>query len=378
MMIKNEIHRLNCERWEFIRNFTKEEYAELGYKRGNTRGWYRCKVCGKLKNIQKSAFKVNKKICDNNCHGFKYAGYVVTEGNCIAATHPHFVKYFVNEDDVYKYSAKSNKKVLMKCIECGYEKHITVGNLTNQGFQCNMCSDGIPYPEKFIGVLLRQAGVEFKTQISLDDGKHKYDFYLPKYNAILETHGVQHYEQSSRGRSLKEEQENDKAKMELALNSGYRYIVIDARNSELEWMKTNIMNSELPILLGFSEDGVDWLHIEEKSRSSLVNEVCEYFANNETTTCKMRNVFGLSVPTIITYLKQGTKLGWCNYKPQEGKKFIREAKPVRGVHKQTGETVTFPSVNEAGRWLGKSQQNIASCCIGKSQSAYGYTWTYVD
>ena len=48
-------------------------------------------------------------------------------------------------------------------------------------------------------------------------------FYLPKYNCIIETHGLQHYEESSMtSRSLQEEIDNDLFKQEMALKNGIK------------------------------------------------------------------------------------------------------------------------------------------------------------
>ena len=49
MEYKNEKHKLNCERWHFIRNFTRDEYISLNYRnKGTTRAWYECKACGRV------------------------------------------------------------------------------------------------------------------------------------------------------------------------------------------------------------------------------------------------------------------------------------------------------------------------------------------
>lgn len=77
----------------------------------------------------------------------------------------------------------------------------------------------------------------------------RYDFYLPDHNIIIETHGEQHYDDkfiSYGGRTLKEEQENDKYKEQIARDNGVKhYIVIGCRYSDNKWIKENILKSDL-------------------------------------------------------------------------------------------------------------------------------------
>ena len=133
-----------------------------------------------------------------------------------------------------------------KCNICGYEDWIKEG-VFKRKLGCNVCGDGISYPEKFIEKVLIQLNVKHERQYKTNWSQNKrYDFYLPDYNAIIEVHGEQHYRYTGRGRSLKEEQENDKFKEELALKNGIKhYIVIDCRKSDSQYIKSNLFNSEL-------------------------------------------------------------------------------------------------------------------------------------
>lgn len=391
MLMLNEKYAKNLENWEFVRNLTKDEYKELGIKtrgdgRYNTRGYYKCRVCGKLKHIQKNHFKDRVMACDNGCHGIKYSNKFVTKENCTATTHPHLVKYFVNECDTYKYSAQSHKKVEMVCPDCGEVKQMIISNLTNHGFSCSSCSDGLSYPEKFMANMLSQLGLEYKTQFTYDNYQHRYDFYLPEYNTIIETHGSQHYnaKKNSRWKTLEEEQENDKYKYDLAVKNGIdHYIIIDSRYSTLDWMQKNIMSSPLPNLLGLAEDDVDWIEVYDKCQNSLVKEVCEYWNSHDTMTGNMQQIFGLSANTIRNYLKIGNELNFCKYDPKkeqyEGvrKAGLANSKKVQIINKETGEIIIFPSASEAGRKLNKSQTTISKRCRENS-IIDNYTWSYID
>ena len=83
------------------------------------------------------------------------------------------------------------------------------------------CGDKVSYDEKFLSSILSQLKVDFATQLSKSTfnwcDKYRYDFYIPSLNMIIETHGIQHYEENKNWTmSLEEEQENDKIKKELA------------------------------------------------------------------------------------------------------------------------------------------------------------------
>ena len=84
----------------------------------------------------------------------------------------------------------------------------------------------------------------------------RYDIYIPSINCIIENHGIQHYNKGFEfigGRTLEEEQENDKYKKCVANKNGVEnYIIIDCRKSTKEWVEQSVMQSYLPILLNFN------------------------------------------------------------------------------------------------------------------------------
>ena len=248
--------------------------------------------------------------------------------NDIATTHPQYVKYFANIEDTYTNMCSSNKKVELKCPECGHVKTMKINNLTRRGFSCDLCSDGISYPEKLTASILTKLNIEFIKQMSYNNGEHRYDFYLPQYNTILETHGIQHYEQSPRGRSLEEEQKNDEYKRELAINNGVlneNYHEVDCRYSTLEWCRPNIekaLSSYVDISILTDED---WKEVDIQAQKSLKIEVCKYWkenkdVNDSLTPQQITDVFGVGTGTIRDYLKWGNTNGFCIYDGEEEKK----------------------------------------------------------
>jgi len=193
-------------------------------------------------------------------------------------------KLLANKEDGYKYTQGSGKRVDFKCPNCGHiVKNKIIRDISLKGFNCPKCGDGISYPEKFMFNTLKQIlNKSFQTQLSKNTfkwcGTYRYDFYIPKLNCIVETQGSQHYKNSTGVyvKTLEEEQENDKNKKELALNNNIiNYIEIDCRYSELDFIKNNIIQSELSQLLKFKEEDIDWLKCHEYACSSLVKIVCD-------------------------------------------------------------------------------------------------------
>lgn len=289
------------------------------YVNNNTKTQVEFGKCGHIADIRPSTYKNGGGcgVCD---------GKQVQQGvNDLTTTHPHLVKYFVNVGDVYTHTHGSNKKVELKCPECGYIKMMSILNLARHAYSCDICSDGISYPEKLMASILTKLNIEFVKQMSYDKGKHKYDFYLPKYNAILETHGLQHYEQQGRGRSLEQEQENDRYKRVLAIENGIlnnNYHEIDCRCSTMEWCKHGIEEVLSRYVDIDSLTDNDWKEADIQAQKSLKIEVCKYWKdskemNGDLTTTQVANVFGVSNITVGNYLKWGSKNDLCNYNDHE-------------------------------------------------------------
>lgn len=289
--------------------------------------------------------------------------------NDLATTHPHYVKYFANIENAYTHTHSSGKRVELKCPNCGYKKQMGINKLTHQGFSCDLCSDGISYPEKIMSSVLTKLNIEFTKQMSYDNGKHKYDFYLPKYNAILETHGMQHYEWQGRGRSLKEEQENDKYKRKLAINNGIleeNYHELDCRYSTLEWCRPNIEKALSKYMDITVLTDNNWKEVDIQSQKSLKIEVCKHWkkhkeVNSELTAMQVAEVFGISVGVVYNYLNWGNANGFCTYNAQAEKEANDRRKSTFAylIKPNGGKWFNKPmSLGELGRQTGISTSAI--------------------
>jgi hypothetical protein len=249
------------------------------------------------------------------------SGHNVMKGvNDISTSHSEIVKYFVDEKEAYSVSHGSEKEINCKCIECGFQRKIMVKDLVRNGFPCTQCSDGISYPTKFIFNLLNQLEVKYSTEYSTEWSLGKrYDFYIQDLNVIIEVHGEQHYINSFKGiggRTLEEEQENDRLKEELAKENGIKeYIIIDCRYSELDWIKNKILKSKLSEL--FYLNKIEWLKCHKFACNTRVKEASDIWNKGINNASEISKIMNLHNGTVRRYLKMGRKLGWNDYDEHE-------------------------------------------------------------
>lgn len=355
----------NLQNWNYIRPLTNDEYCEQGYKKKEGKSWYECKTCQTKVVIDRYFFKKNVRVCDNGCHGVgKNTSQIILGVNDLATTHPHLVKYFVNEADSQTIKACSTVKKEMKCPNCNYRKTIPPVYLTVNGFNCPVCSDGISYPEKFIGNLLKTLKVDFETQKYLSKN-YRYDFYIPSLNMIIETHGIQHYkaQRPKHWKTYDEEHENDINKWLLAqlkLGKNMTYVVLDCRYSNMEWIKNTILTSILTKFFNFNT--INWRKIHIDSESSLVMEVIEYYNNTNKKLKEIAKVFNISDVSVGRYLKKGYLLGLCNYTPTPNSEKYKGKKIV--LIKNGVVEKVFQGVKECAEQLETPQRKISALAKG--------------
>nr|DAP95930.1 MAG TPA: restriction enzyme [Caudoviricetes sp.] len=285
---------------------------------------YRCNICGFDSNdLYRGGKHISELWCTpaqlrrNKMCSCCSSKVVKKDINSIMTTHPHLVKYFADKDDAGKYNYLSNKKVNMKCPYCGEEKYMRIADLYNQGFSCPCCSDGLSIGEKIMYIILEDNEIDFIKEYMFDNAKYKYDFYLNKFNMIIETNGKQHYEETtiSRGtRCFEDEVLNDKNKKDFALsNDVEKYIYIDCRKSDVEYIINSIYNSGIIDLLHIKNIDVDAIRQKLYSHS-IVKNVCDIYSSCDDISIKyLQDMFHMSRCTIRKYLKIGANLGWCDY-----------------------------------------------------------------
>ena len=299
------------------------------YKSSNKKVWLYCQEHN-YHNYDREENKIGYEIV---CYSFyngrrcgycnSFASHKVHWKDSLAYKYPQIAKMIAIKennlifDDCYNISCYSNKKFYFKCLDCeavSKDRKI-ITNIVRRGYSCHICSDGISIPEKFMSNILRQLNINYIYQLAKSDfewcGYFKYDFYLPKYNMIIETHGLQHYEDNTNlKRSLYEEQWNDLFKYKCAKSHVNDYIVTDCRYSTLEWMKENIIK-ELGIYFDLSN--IDWELAWEESQNSLCVKAWELWNNGIHDLNKIGEILDLNSNTIRKYLKTGKEINKCSY-----------------------------------------------------------------
>ena len=258
------------------------------------------------------------------CNGKK----VLIGFNDLWTTHPHIAKMLKNQEDGYRYTAGSNKRLEWECRDCGTTYKKVVSDVVNNGLRCTLCSDGFPIGEKIVYALLKHINVDFEYQKIfdwLDD--RKYDFYLKNYNMIIEVNGIQHYKESRSftHTSLAEIQENDRYKYKMAKeNDIEKYIYIDSSSSNFLTIKENILNSELSHILqlnSLTDD--DWINIAKKSVKSFL-VICTNLWNEGWCVNQIRDELKIRDDTVRRYLMTANCLKMCDYNTSEARSRWRE------------------------------------------------------
>lgn len=122
---------------------------------------------------------------------------------------------------------------LCKC-DCGNEVETASNTLLSNEIKSCGCSS-MSLGEMEIADELTANGVEFISEKSFNDlrsdanGVPRYDFYLPKQNAVIEFQGKQHYEETTffgENNSLEKNKARDRLKREYAISKGMKYIEV--------------------------------------------------------------------------------------------------------------------------------------------------------
>lgn len=249
------------------------------------------------------------------------SGHKILKGfNDIWTTRPDIAKLFLNKEDGYKYAKSSHTKIDFVCPDCGKISKLEINDVYNRGFSCPRCSDGISYPNKFSRAFLDQLPIknyicEYRPNWAKS---YFYDNYF-EYNDksyILEMDGGFHYKDvSSYNKLASDAQAIDKIKMELASQNGVKVIRIDCCNSDCDYIKNNLLLSELSGIFDLSE--IDWDLCNEIAHKSLLKQACNLYKSGITNFQDIANVLRVHRTTAYHYIKTGAKYGWCDYNPKK-------------------------------------------------------------
>lgn len=315
---------------------------------------YKCQECGELGEMKLNPFKYSKNPC-HICSGRK-----VKKGiNDLWTTNPKLASMLENANDGYKVTARSCKKMVFICPECG-DKIIKSPNQIKETHPCIKCSDNKSYGERFVRALLSNLNVDFEVEKVFNWSMLKrYDFYLPQHNTIIEVHGEQHYNgafKSIGGRNLLQEKKNDKEKYGLALSNGIsKYIVIDAQKSEFNYIKNSIENSELFKML--------------RINTSDFNIIPDLIATNDNVEIKKLRDMGFTIDMISKYLNisngkvHEVLMQFDDYnKNSFGSTLESKVILINSLR-------IYNSIGEASKDTGVDYGSIVKCCAGEYKYA---------
>lgn len=283
---------------------------------------YQCLKCLNIDNIIESDL-IRGKGCNVCCPTPRK---VLIGYNDIATTASFMIDWLVDKNDAFKYTYGSANKILFKCKECNNIKLMKICDFYERGICCNKCGDGVSYPNKIAFNLLSQLNLSFESEKYFDwcvFNKYKnkdkqqqgiYDFYFEwngdKY--IIEMDGAFHFKDNALNNLKYEEVKYiDNIKDNLAKEHDIEVIRINCEKSDLEYIKENILNSNLKNIVNLST--INWDLCDKYATSSRIKEVCNIWNSGVDNVSAINKLTKISNPTIVSYLKKGTKLGWGNY-----------------------------------------------------------------
>lgn len=281
--------------------------------------------------------------------------------NDLWTTRPDVAMLLKDTNEGYMNSKSSTKKVEFICPICGVTSLKEIATVSRNGFFCQYCSWEKSFGEKIIRQLLFNLDIDFESEKSFYWSKRKrYDFYLPKYNCIIEVHGAQHYTYTGLSkRSLEEEQLNDNWKMKSAIKNGIlkeNYIIIDARNTSIKSIKKQINHSSISDFVNLKH--LDWNNVYKQAMNSIMKTACELYKNNNYSTKKIAEKLKISPSTVLRYLNIGYEIGLCE---KYNWKNVENDHTKRIICITTNEL--FDSISEAEEKY--SITLINGCCTGR-------------
>lgn len=295
---------------------------------------------------------------------------------------------FMTEEQMKTTMPNSGKKIVMKCPDCGRPKSISPNNVYRTHSIGCICSDGISYPNKFIYSLLNQLNVDYIPEhIFAWSNKKRYDIYIPSLKCIIENHGPQHYDNCFKNidsRTLDEEQENDKNKQEMALKNGIqKYIIIDCRKSNIDWIKNNVLNSMMSDIFDLSS--INWTQCHSFACSNFVNIASDLW-NDGIGVYSIAKEMHISATTVVKYLKQANQCGLCDYTKENSYKRMGESNqggnsPIARITVQLDNNFKviklWRCITEVETVLNINMKNVSRCCYGDTRYAGGYQWRFL-
>ena len=242
--------------------------------------------------------------------------YILVGFNDMWTTRPDVASMLQNPEDGYRYTAFSNQKAWFICKDCKFPNYKRINNVSALGVCCQRCSDGISYPNKFSRSLLSQLPIDkYDCEYQPEWVKpYYYDnhFWYNGTEYILEMDGYLHFvDRHFHDTTLEQTQERDRIKDELAAQHDICMIRIDCIRCEMEYIRNNILKSQLNNIFDLS--CIDWDLCDKESQCNMAKKACELYMTHLYSPTDISNILHVNRSTVYRYLKSGTKYGWCDY-----------------------------------------------------------------
>lgn len=306
--------------------------------------------------------------------------------NDLWTTNPEIAMLLENKDAGYLYTKGSEHKENFICQDCGAILNKVINNVRRRGLSCDVCGDGISYPNKFARALLKQLNVtNVKYEWQPDWLKpYFYDTYF-EYNGqkyVLEMDGGLGHGNKSYGSNKGDiiGAERDGIKDLLSVQHNVIVIRIDCDYTDIvsrfDFIKNSILYSELSLVCSLCS--VDWTRCDAEAVSSFIYKVAKMY-NIGVSMSDMAREFNYNINTIRGWLKTATQIGLCSYSSSEAKS--RACKTKKMVNQYSTDSCylnTYASYREAYRQTGIDSSSIRKCCKHIKKSAGGYIWFDAD
>lgn len=243
--------------------------------------------------------------------------------NDIWTTRPDIARLFVDPEDGYKYTKSAHNKVNFRCPKCGKILNKRINDVYNCGLSCSRCSDGVSYPNKFARALLDQLPVVNHIHEYHPDWlkPYFYDNYFEYNNKkyVLEMDGGLGHGKKRFGSKDKDTKglEIDVYKDTLAIQQDIQVIRVDCdykMQERFEYIKNNLLSSYLGVIFDLSS--INWHLCDQISQESLVKKACDLYSSGIKNFNEIASILRVDKTTVHRYIKNGTRIGWCDYDPQ--------------------------------------------------------------
>lgn len=277
----------------------------------------------------------------------------------------YMAKTITNFEDYKEEGVLSMRKTYFNCPICNSAVKQTIKSAYQFGVDCNVCNDRSSLPEKVMRSVLEVCDIKFEREKVLFKN-YRYDFYIPKYNTLIEMHGEQHYKQATGYLEGKLEQikESDKIKKEYAITNDYNFYEIKA-------FKKNVKQliKEIEDIIPFISN-VQLEKVYEKLRllKSDHFEIIQHHKEGKSNT-EIAKILNTSCARVgLTLKNYGYK---SQYSPKKRKVVDIDMKEV------------YPSISSASVMFEpirkkQSEKSILEVCAGRRKTYKGTKWMYYE